>query len=105
MRQNNQLCNGKEGGYYALFSVILCPLHSVTNEEQYEKCLQLLQKIQVISIIANTATGKPYLTITKQYLASSVKRTGTQGKTKVSMYCMTAVGLSMVKLCLAGGIS
>ena len=36
---NNQLHNGKGGGHYALFSVMLCPLHTITNEEQYDKCL------------------------------------------------------------------
>ena len=32
---NNQLCNGKEGGHYALFSAMLPPLYIVTNDEQY----------------------------------------------------------------------
>ena len=36
---NDQLCNGKGGGHYILFPAILCPLHSITNKEQYEKHL------------------------------------------------------------------
>ena len=81
-----------------------------------------------ISIIANTATGKPHHAITNQHLALSVKRTGTQRGTKSSpryMYCMYCgwqkgtsrdeatsnseeikpIALSIVKLCLDGGIS
>ena len=39
MRVNNQLRNEKGGCHHALFSAILRPLHSITNEEQYKKHL------------------------------------------------------------------
>ena len=39
LHSNNQLRNGKGGGHYTLLSAMLCLLHSVTNEEQYKKCL------------------------------------------------------------------
>ena len=56
--QQSILRNGKGGGYYALFSATLRPLHSVTNEEQYEKCI--CNQSSCYGKIANTATGKPH---------------------------------------------
>ena len=32
---NNQLCNGKGGGHYTLFSAMLHPLRSITNKEAF----------------------------------------------------------------------
>ena len=70
---NNQLHNRKGGGHYTLFSAMLS-LQSI----------QLLWKIQAISIIANTATGKLHRAIVNRHLVLSVKRPGTQRRTKAS---------------------
>ena len=105
------------------------PLHSITNKEKYKKHLcNQSSHYRKYRQLANTATGKPHHAITNQHLVLSVKRTGMQRRTKASprymywMYCswrkgtprdevmpnseeIMPVALSIVELCLAGGIS
>ena len=80
---------------YALFSAMIHPLHSITNEEQYKKHL-CNQSIVTMEILV-TATGKPHRTIVNQNLVFSAERTGTQikgGQMQVHDVCIvcTVVG-------------
>ena len=116
---NNQLWAESKVAHSVLFLAMLHLLHSITNEEQYKKLEYTWYR---------KYGGKPYRTIMNWHLVLSVKRTGTQRRTKVSPWCMHCmscdwwkgtswdratsnsdkikpVATFIVKLCLAKGMS
>ena len=73
---------------------MFCPLHSIKNEEQYEKCLYNHHGNTGDKRIATTtATGKPYHVTTNQHLELSVKELEDKDKSIMrELYILWSVG-------------
>ena len=82
--------------YCALFIAMLRPLHSITNKEQYQKLkIHSIQRIWVENMHCLTEAISHYREST--HLVLSAKRTGTQWRTKVSLWCMHCTACSWRK--------